>query len=112
MAWDGGLRQLSPGMTYTATGFSNPVRVVFQVLLRPTSVEDSTDAVARHFRTAILRQYVDVPIVDRLMLGPPVDALRAVADVVRKMHVGHVNAYAAYLLLALLLTLIAGIGFL
>ena len=112
VAWDGGIRRLAPGLTYTATGFSNPVRVVFQVLLRPTSVEDSTDAVARHFRTAIRRQYVDIPIVDRLMLGPPVDALRAAADVVRRMHVGHVNAYAAYLLLALLLTLIVGMGFL
>lgn len=110
-AWDGGLRRLWPGITYTATGFSNPVRVVFQVLLRPTSVEDSTEAVARHFRTAIRRAYVDVPIVDRLVLGPPVDVLRAAAAVVRRIHVGNVNAYAAYLLLALLLTLIAGIGF-
>ena len=76
--------------------------------MRPTS---STEAVARHFRTAIRREYVDVPVVDRLVLGPPVDALRAAADVVRRMHVGNVNAYAAYLLLALLLTLIAGISF-
>lgn len=27
--WDGGLRRLLPEMTYTATGFSNPVRVIF-----------------------------------------------------------------------------------
>src|SRR5208283_2428223 len=27
-AWDGGLRNLTPGVTYTATGFSNPVRVI------------------------------------------------------------------------------------
>ena len=112
VAWDGGLRRLWPGITYTATGFSNPVRVVFQALLRPRSIEDSTEAVARHFRTAIRREYTEVPIVDRMVLGPPVDALRAVADVVRRMHVGHVNAYAAYLLLALLFTLIVGIGFL
>jgi hydrogenase-4 component B len=110
--WDGGLRRLWPGITYTATGFSNPVRVVFQGVLRPGSIEDSTEAVARHFRTAIRREYTEVPIVDRIVLGPPVDALRQAAAIVRRMHVGHVNAYAAYLLLALLLTLIAGIGFL
>jgi len=110
--WDGGLRRLWPGITYTATGFSNPVRVVFQVLLRPTSVEDSTEAVARHFRTAIRREYTEVHIVDRFVFGPPVDALRGAADVVRRMHVGHVNAYAAYVLLTLLLVLIAGVALL
>ena len=39
-AWDGGLRHLRPSMTYTATGFSNPVRVVFDAVLRPATVED------------------------------------------------------------------------
>jgi hydrogenase-4 component B len=33
--WDGGLRQLWPGITYTATGFSNPVRVIFEAVLKP-----------------------------------------------------------------------------
>jgi hydrogenase-4 component B len=110
--WDGGLRRLWPGLTYTATGFSNPVRVVFQVLLRPAAVEDSTEAVARHFRTAIRRDHTETHIVDRLVLGPPILALRSVADVVRKMHVGHVNAYAAYVLITLLLVLIVGSGLL
>jgi hydrogenase-4 component B len=108
--WDGGLRRLWPGMTYTATGFSNPVRVVFQVLLQPASVADNTEAVARHFRTAIRREYTEIHIVDRLVLGPPVDALRGAAKIVRRMHVGNVNAYAAYVLLALLLVLIVGVG--
>ena len=110
--WDGGLRRLWPGITYTATGFSNPVRVVFQVLLHPTSVEDSTEAVARHFRTAIRREYTEVHIIDRFVLGPPIYVLRGAANVVRRMHVGHVNAYAAYVLLTLLLVLIGGIGLL
>jgi hydrogenase-4 component B len=110
--WDGGLRRLGPGITYTATGFSNPVRVVFQILLRPAAGEDSTEAVARHFRTAIRRDDTEVHIVDRLVLEPPVHALRRVADVTRKMHVGHVNAYAAYVLVTLLLVLIIGASFL
>jgi hydrogenase-4 component B len=111
-AWDGGLRRLWPGITYTATGFSNPVRVVFQGLLQPASIEDTTEAVARHFRTAIRREQVEVHIVDRLVLGPLVRLLRDVAGIVRRMHVGHVNAYAAYVLLTLLLVLAAGTAFL
>lgn len=108
LVWAGGLRRLEPGLTYTATGFSNPVRVVFQILLRPAAVEDSTEAVAQHFRTAIRREYAEAPIVDRFVLEPPIKALRGIADIVRRMHVGHVNAYAAYILLTLLLVLIAG----
>jgi hydrogenase-4 component B len=111
-AWDGGLRHLWPSITYTATGFSNPVRVVFQAVLQPTAVEDSTEAVATHFRTAIRREQTETHIVDRWVLGPPVHGLRRAADLVRRMHVGHVNAYAAYVLLALLFVLITGSGLL
>lgn len=107
-AWDGGLRRLVPGITYTATGFSNPVRVVFQAVLHPAATEDNTEAVARNFRTAIRREYTEIHIVDRLFLGPPVRGLRRIADVVRKMHVGHVNAYAGYILFTLLVVLIIG----
>jgi hydrogenase-4 component B len=107
-AWDGGLRHLWPQITYSATGFSNPVRVIFDALLRPTAVEDNVEAVATHFRTAITRNYAETHIVDRLILDPPVSGLRRLAALVRKMHVGHVNAYAGYVLLVLLLALIIG----
>jgi hypothetical protein len=109
-AWDGGLRHLWPGITYTTTGFSNPVRVIFDAILQPSAGEDSVEAVARHFRMAITRNQTDVHIVDRFVLEPPLVALRSMANVVRKMHVGHVNAYAAYVLLALLLVLVIGVG--
>ncbi len=110
--WAGGLYRLFPGNTYTATGFSNPVRVVFRLLLRPTAVEDNTEAVARHFRTAIRREHNEEPIVDRVVLGPPVYVLRRLADIVRRMHVGHVNTYAAYVLVTLLIALVVGAGLL
>jgi hydrogenase-4 component B len=108
--WDGGLRHLWPEITYTATGFSNPVRVVFDAVLRPAAGEESTEAVAQHFRTAIKREHAEVHIVDRLILEPPVTVLRKLAAIVRRMHVGHVNAYAAYVLLALLLVLVISAG--
>ncbi len=109
-AWDGGLRYLSPGMTYTATGFSNPVRVIFEAVLHPVAGEDNVEAVARHFRTAIVRNHAEAHIVDRLVLDPPVLALRRLADIARRMHVGNVNAYAAYVLLTMLFVLVLGAG--
>jgi hypothetical protein len=49
-------------------------------------------------------------IIDRLVLEPPVTALRALGDLARRMHVGNVNACAAYVLLALLFELVLGVG--
>ncbi len=109
-AWDGGLRHLTPALTYTATGFSNPVRVIFAALLTPAASEESTEAVATHFRTAIRREFTEVHFIDRFILQPPIHALRDVAAFVRRMHVGHVNAYAAYVLLAILVVLIVGVA--
>jgi hydrogenase-4 component B len=109
-AWDGGLRHLWPGITYTATGFSNPVRVIFEAILQPATGEDSVEAVAQHFRTAIRRNHAEVHIVDRLVLDPSIASMRRLASIARKMHVGHVNAYAAYVLLAMLVVLVIGAG--
>jgi len=110
LAWDGGLRHLSPALTYTATGFSNPVRVIFAALLTPSASEESTEAVATHFRTAIRREYTEAHIIDRFVLQPPIHALRDIAAFARRMHVGNVNAYAAYVLLAILFVLIVGVA--
>ncbi len=111
-AWAGGLRRLRPGITYTATGFSNPVRVVFHALLRPATVENSTEAVALHFRIAVRREYDEGHLLDRLVLTPAVTGLRRLASLLRRMHIGQVNAYAAYVLLTLLLALVVGVGML
>jgi hydrogenase-4 component B len=108
--WAGGLRRLWPQITYTATGFSNPVRVVFSAVLQPRAVADSTEAVAQHFRTAIRREYSEVHIIDRWVLQPPLRGLGRLAQIARRMHVGHVNAYAAYVLLVMLLVLVLGVG--
>lgn len=109
-AWDGGLRRLLPQITYTSTGFSNPVRVIFHAILRPAAVEDTTEAVAEHFRTAVRREYAEVHIVDRLVLQPTILALRRLSGWLRRMHIGNVNAYATYVLAMILLVLIVGRG--
>jgi hydrogenase-4 component B len=101
--WDGGVRRLLPEMTYTATGFSNPVRVVFDAVFRPTTVEDTRQAVAEHFRTAIRREKGRVHVVDKLVLHPVKSAALGFARSLAAMHHGRVNAYMTYGLLALLI---------
>ena len=100
--WAGGLGQLAPALTYTASGFANPVRVVFRAILRPRVVEEATEDVPAFFRPAIRRQQEEIHIVDRLLLRPAVSGLKALAGVLRRMHAGAVNVYASYVLLTLL----------
>jgi hydrogenase-4 component B len=103
--WDGGLRRLLPEMTYTATGFSNPVRVIFDAVFRPTTVEDTKETVSEHFRTAILREKESVHLVDKLVFNPSRAAVMRCARVLASLHHGRLNAYAAYALLMLLVVL-------
>ncbi len=103
--WDGGVRRLLPEMTYTATGFSNPVRVIFDAIFRPTTVEDSRQTVGEHFRTAIRREKRRDFLADKMVLFPVKSASFWLARRLAAMHHGRVNAYACYVLLALLVAL-------
>ncbi len=106
LRWDGGVRNLLPEMTYTATGFSNPVRVIFDAVFRPTTVEDTRETVAEHFRTAIRREKERVHLVDNLVFHPVRTAVMWCARLLAGMHRGQFNAYAAYTLLMLLVVLV------
>lgn len=104
--WDGGVRKLLPEMTYTATGFSNPVRVIFDAVFRPTTVQDTQETVAEHFRTAIVREKDRAHLVDKLVFHPVRAAVMWFAGCIARMHHGRINAYAAYVLAALLVALL------
>ncbi len=100
--WAGGIPRLFPEMTYTATGFSNPVRVVFQAIFRPNIVEDARDTVAVHFRTAIRRKRDETHLVDRIFLEPIGTAFGGFARFLAGMHHGLLSAYVSYALVFLL----------
>jgi hydrogenase-4 component B len=101
--WDGAVRRLLPEMTYTATGFSNPVRVIFDAIFRPTTVEDTSETVAEHFRMAIRREKERVHLVDRMVFQPISSATLWFAHGLAAMHHGRINAYVTYAFLALLI---------
>jgi hydrogenase-4 component B len=104
--WAGGIPRLLPEMTYTATGFSNPVRVVFQAIFRPDIVEDTRETVAVHFRTAIRRRRDETHLVDRVFFHPVGDAIGWVARLLAGMHHGRLNAYVAYTVVLFLVILL------
>ena len=103
--WDGGVRVFLPEMTYTATGFAQPVRVLFEAILRPETVEESQEAIAEHFRMVIRKESKEVHLIDRLVFRPLATAALWIANRVASMHNGQLNAYATYALLVLILFL-------
>jgi hydrogenase-4 component B len=103
--WAGGIPKLLPEMSYTATGFSNPVRVVFQAIFRPNIIEDTRETIGVHFRTAIRRRRDETHLVDRLFLQPVGDIIGWIARSLAGMHHGKLNAYVSYSLAFLVLIL-------
>lgn len=95
-AWDGGLHRLLPQLTYTATGFSNPVRVVFQAVLAPRKPTQDEVIVAEHFRTAITRTLDEAYVLDRWLFRPLAAATLRFARLLAGMHHGRLNAYVGY----------------
>ena len=102
--WDGGVGRFLPEMTYTATGFAQPVRVIFEAILRPKIV-DRRETIAEHFRVSIQRERQEVHLVDRLVLYPLVNIGQRIASVLARMHNGQLNTYAGYALLTLMIFL-------
>ncbi len=99
--WDGGIARLLPIMTYSATGFSSPVSVIFDALLHPRRVEDARETVHEHFRTAIKRRPERAHILDWAIFRHLAAAADAIANLCARMHNGRLNAYVAYVLIAL-----------
>jgi hydrogenase-4 component B len=104
--WSGGVRRLLPEMTYSATGFSNPVRVVFSGIFRPVPVHNARETIHQHFLSAIKKEQKEPHLLDRLFGRPVILGGRYLANLLGRMHSGRVNAYAAYLLAALLVVLL------
>jgi hydrogenase-4 component B len=104
--WAGGIPHFLPEMAYSATGFSNPVRVVFNAVFRPNIVEDTRQTVAVHFRTAIRRRQKNVYFADSLFFLPLGDAVIWLAKLFAGMHHGRLNAYVGYSLGFLLVILV------
>jgi hydrogenase-4 component B len=104
--WAGGLQPLVPEMTYTATGFSNPVRVVFDAVYHPTEIENERETIHQHFRSAIRRSREEVFFADRLLARPLVTGTQALAALLARIHHGRLSLYVGYALAVLVVSLL------
>lgn len=104
--WQGGMEAAPPAMTYTATGLSNPIRVVFRAILTPTRPVDRERVVATHFPASISREVGDAYVVDRYVFLPIALLAMMAARVLARMHHGSINGYVAYAFLTLVAALV------
>jgi hydrogenase-4 component B len=107
-AWSGGLRHVPSELTYTATAFSNPVRVIFNAIFHPTEVENERETIHEHFRSAIRRRREEVFLADRTLTLPIAHATYWLASLLARIHHGRLPAYAGYALFTLILALSIG----
>lgn len=101
-AWACGQR-IEPSLSWSSTGFTKPLRLVLESVLRPRR---EIEAVHAGGRLQSIRYRGEIPhLFDTLLYGPVQRGALAGALVARRLQSGSVRAYAAYLL-ALLLTLL------
>jgi hydrogenase-4 component B len=106
--WDAGLPVLRPDMTYTATAFASPVRVLFDAVLQP--VVSSRRYQQGAFVTGVRHEESSTHIVERWVIKPVTRIVTAIANVLARLHHGRVTHYAAYVLVTLLVTLLIAAG--
>lgn len=105
--WSGGIQHLLPEMTYTATGYSSPVSVIFNAILHPREIQETREVVYSHFRTEIRRgKREEAHILERWLFQPLMEGALAFGNMCAKMHNGRLTTYVAYVLIVLLAVLL------
>jgi hydrogenase-4 component B len=100
--WDGGMLAFKPRMQYTATTYSNPIRVTFDELYQPNiHVERASDDPAGrsgpvHYRSTV------TPLFERYLYQPLIHSVERLAAFVRPLQSGDVNLYLLYVFLVVI----------
>lgn len=94
--WQGGVRQWRPDAQYTATGFSNPIVVIFRAILRPHRPVEQEEMLASYFPAAIHREVRESYVVDRLAVYPASAMAENISKALARIHHGKINVYIVY----------------
>lgn len=105
MPWNGGIPHLQPGMSYTATTFAAPVRVLFHAVFSPAVSRQEQRQGA--FLTAREHREIRMQLVERVLIRPLGDAAQRLAARLAQLHRGKVTAYAGYVLASLIVVMLA-----
>ena len=105
--WACGADDLSPRMQYTATSFAQPLRQVFDDVLRTdTDVEVTRQAASSYVVERIAYQARIADVIEDRWYAPVLRAVAAAAQLVRRAHTGSVHLYLAYGAVGVLIALL------
>ncbi len=110
IAWDCGDGPLTARMEYTATSFAEPLQRVFDDVLAPERDIDVTHDTESAYHVAAIRYHQQIPDrIENRLYRPVVDTVAAVGTRARALASGSVHRYLAYMLVALVVVLVAGV---
>jgi hydrogenase-4 component B len=105
-SWDCGIPSLTPRMQYTATAFTNPIRVIFKKIFLTKREIKVSYALKPYFINAIKYHAEITPFVDRYIYKPITDFINSFAGKVKHLQSGDLHLYLGYILATLILLLI------
>ncbi len=103
--WNGGIPHLQPAMSYTATAFAAPARVLFDSVFSPEVSRREQRLGA--FLTGRQRREIRLQLIDRVLIRPLGNAAQGLAARLAALHHGKVTAYAGYVLASLIVVMLA-----
>ncbi len=104
--WGCGL-PLSPRMEYTATGFVQPIKQVFETIYQPTvKLEREFLEQSKYFIRHQRVEFHTEPLFETYLYRPIVRKLLAVAERLRVIQVGSLHLYLTYIFVTLVLLLL------
>jgi len=96
---------LAPSMTYTASGYSKPVRITFQKILRPSRTLNRTAGSfyfpSKYVYTSRLSSFAET-----YLYHPVIHSVIRLAHIARGIQNGQVQSYLAYLFITLIIVLL------
>jgi hydrogenase-4 component B len=104
--WAGGIPRFSPRMAYSGIAFSNPLRLMFNVVYRSRTTTELIEPAARQRRGTIrYRQEIPAPF-ERILYRPFHRAIEWLAVRAKIIQSGDINQYIAYIFVIVLLILL------
>ena len=99
--------RLTPRMEYTATGFAQPIKQVFETIYQPTvKLETEFLEQSKYFIKHQRFEFHIEPLFETYLYRPVVTFLLATADRLRIIQAGNLHLYLAYIFVTLVLLLL------
>jgi hydrogenase-4 component B len=90
--------ELSPRTEYSATAFSKPLMMIFAAIYRPTRSVEALAEVSRYYPREVRYRAEIEPTFERYVYEPLARAVLRVADGMKLLQAGSLNAYLAYVI--------------